>query len=370
MSRIEQLRVALLDWARANGALASGVEVPNGGDRTEIPFPDEAGSFFTTRKIVRVIADEDNSQLLLFSRQKIALNKQEILEKSFNDAFADEKITLLVDFAKPYKVDLNTKTYGQFEPLHKSEMAYCCGSSVGLGNQRNAGTLTALARKKSDGKLVGICCNHVTGGCNTARPGTPVVIPGILDVSDEFQDITVIGYHERGAPMSQGVPSAVEIKGNRDFAYFEISDDALVSSLQGSGDEAYDTPIKFVKKVKKGMLVKKWGRSTRVTYGEIRSIIKSGEGVEYSLMSYYGAMNSQPFKGTIYYGEIYEIRSNTGPFSLGGDSGALLVTDEGGSEKVVGMIIGGDAQISIALPIREVLKEMGLELITGHNAIT
>ncbi len=96
----------------------------------------------------------------------------------------------MITTAPSYKVDQSLQTFGPFEPIRRHQGRIACGSSIGIGNQRNAGTLTAIAIDDQE-QLFGLSCNHVVGGCNTALPGTPIVIPGIQDVSADSSEITV-----------------------------------------------------------------------------------------------------------------------------------------------------------------------------------
>jgi len=361
--KIEELRLAIISWARNNGVLSDNVPFETKGDISLVPFKSEMADYFRSRKIVRV--EVDNLRISIFSSLPIAVTKRKALQKCFIDTYEKEKYNLTMDSSKPFKVDQAVQAYGKFEPRRKHKEAICCGSSIGLGNQRNAGTLTALARGE-DGGIFGLSCNHVIGGCSIAQPGTPVVSPGIQDVSVENNDIFVIGLYMSPAQMAQGLPSVTQFQKNRDLACFEIRDGAKVTTLQGNGKDAYETPTTFAK-VKLGLPVKKWGRSTGLTRGQITYVGKSKrpEPIDYNVTCYYGPMNSQTFKGTVYYDEVYEITPIGTPFSLGGDSGALVVTDyPGKSEKVVGIVIAGERNKSIVLPINAALKELKLVLLS------
>lgn len=252
-----------------------------------MPFSDKAADYFRTRKIVRITMDTDTSSITLFSRQPIAMAKRKQLIAEFAGAYGDAGYSLKLDATKLFRVDHAVQSYGRFQPIYHHEGRICCGSSVGLGNQRNAGTLTALARKKGDpDRLYGLSCNHVVGGCSTARPGTPITVPGIQDVNETYNSITIIGDHESAAQMGQGLPSVYDASRNRDMAYFEIRDPALVSSMQGSGDDAYDTPTR-IGKAKVGMPVKKWGRSTGLTHGEVSLVNQNAEPIDYNVQSFF-----------------------------------------------------------------------------------
>ncbi len=362
----EEIRLAIISWARNNGILSDNVPIEAQGDLKLVPFDSEMTEFFRTRKIIRVEAD--GRRISIFSRLPIAVKKREALKEVFEKAYAADRLKLTVDSSKPFKVDQAVQAYGRFEPIRKHKGALCCGSSIGLGNQRNAGTLTALVSSE-DGRTLGLSCNHVIGGCSIAQPGTPVVSPGIQDVSVENNNIVVIGDYLRPAKMAQGLPSVTKYHDNRDLACFEIRRKVKITSLQGSGKDSYDTPTVYAD-VKLGLPVKKWGRSTGLTHGEITYVGKSKrpEPIDYNVTCYYGPMNSQTFKGTVYYDEVYEITPVGPPFSLGGDSGALVVTDQPDkTEKVVGIVIAGERNKSIVLPLKAALRELKLKLLSGYK---
>ncbi|MBE9550191.1 MAG: hypothetical protein IMF09_12370 [Proteobacteria bacterium] len=339
------------------------------GDADLIPFDGSHAEFFKTRKIVKIISRSrgSTSVISLFARLPIARTKATKLKELFDDRYHEEGFSLEIDVAKPFKIDQNIKS--TINPIYYHDRRIACGSSVGLGNQRNAGTLTALG-KTSKEVLIGISCNHVTGGCNTARPGTPIVVPGIQDVSPENPEISVIGVHDFTGPMSQGLPQVFDISKNCDIAFFQIDDkqSQLLSSMQGSDTNAYDTPTKFAN-VKEGLLVQKWGRTSGHTQGEVKRIVSDPESIEYKVTSYFGPTSSQTFNGTVYFNDFFEVESiGTDPFSVSGDSGSLVVTGGKGKKiKVVGIMIGGNDSKSYVLPLKHILKVLKVRLIGSHN---
>jgi hypothetical protein len=368
----EDIQNGLMMWAMKFGVLtddalreASSIS----GNADLIPFDSSHADYFKTRKIVKITARRKSSKRIfsLFSRLPIARTKASKLTELFNKRYLDEGYLLEVGVHKPFKIDQSIKS--TFDPIYYRGKQIACGSSVGLGNQRNAGTLTALG-KASDGALIGISCNHVTGGCNTARPGTPIVVPGIQDVSPEQHEIKVIGVHDFTGPMSQGLPQVFKISTNCDIAFFQINDkqSKLLSSMQGSGPDAYDTPTTFAK-VKEELLVQKWGRTSGRTRGKIKKIVSEPESIDYKITSYFGPTSSQVFNGTVYFCDFYEVESRgADPFSIGGDSGSLVVTDESGKqEKVVGILIGGNDSKSYVLPLKSIFKTLKVTLLNGHN---
>lgn len=369
-----EVRDAILAWAAQNGILAYAAQAAHGveaGDATLLPFGPKHVEYFRTRNIVRVQVQKQGMGhvITVSSRLRIAATKAKELTKLFHKAFESDRIKLAITISRPFKVDNAVQTFGKFQPIHKRRGRLTCGSSIGIGNQRNAGTLTTLAVRADDDRIFGVSCNHVIGGCSTTRPGTPIVIPGIQDVSPEWPHITVVGRHHAAAPMSQGLPSIFQIENNMDLACFELTVPSKVSSIQGSGDDSFDTPTEFVEQVTTGLLVKKWGRSTGLTRGRISSVVVGGEPVEYNITSYFGPMDSQSFRGTVFFDEVYEIDPIGGPFSLGGDSGALVVTDADGAEQAVGIVIAGARERSLALPLAPMLERLHLTLLNGHHHI-
>ncbi len=368
MAEIEEVHAALFSWGLQHAVITEEVirqNTTSAGDPSLIPFDLEHADFFRTRKIVKISHARQSGveTFSLATRLPIARAKRETLITLFAHFFADDGMRLVIEVHKAFKIDQNVQS--TFQAIYSHQGRIACGSSIGLGNQRNAGTLSALI-KHAGGKLYGMSCNHVTGGCNTASVGTPVVAPGIQDVGPDHHEITVIGLHDSTGPMSQGLPSITDVSTNTDLAFFEITAPDLISSMQGEGDDAYDTPTQFVT-AKEKMRVKKWGRSTKLTHGEVKRIIHEPEAIEYKVVSYFGPTSSQSFTGTVYFTHLLEISSlSSSAFSAGGDSGALVVTSN--DKSAVGILIGGNNQISYVLPIAELFKRRKFKLQNQINA--
>jgi hypothetical protein len=116
------------------------------GDPSQVPFDEDEAEFFRLRKIMRIRADDQAGRrgVTIFTRQPIAERKVQQLIKAFARRHPD--VPLAVVTAPTYRIDQTLQLYGRFEPVRMHEGRIACGSSVGIGNQRNAGTLTALAR--------------------------------------------------------------------------------------------------------------------------------------------------------------------------------------------------------------------------------
>ena len=237
--------------------------------------------------------------------------------------------------------------------------AYSCGSSIYPANCIGAGTLGALARH-ADGSLFGLTNNHVTGACNNAQPGLPILAPGPLDVSNEHRDPFTIGRHTRLLPINDGIPENIDISLNADAACFEILDETAVSSYQG---EAFDTPAE-VGTPRPGMRVEKVGRTTGHTTGVIVAQAVSPVPVAYAVQEY-------GVRKTVFFDDVFVVHSNTGElFSKPGDSGSLIVQmDPDGTRRAVGLLFAGNARTgeTFFVLLAEILRKLDLNLVSGHN---
>lgn len=238
---------------------------------------------------------------------------------------------------------------------------YACGSSISLGNCRDAGTLGALV-KDQDGVLYGLTNNHVTGGCNYAPKQMPILAPGVFDVTPLSFDPMTLGYHERSIPLSAGIPGTADVNNNLDAAIFKIRDEATVSSSQGS---FYDTPNGTLP-IEANMHVEKVGRTTGHTQGVV--IARPHEPVR---LNYAVQGVDYQFSGQVYFDPVFIVQGNGQVFSEEGDSGSLITTVRDGQRYAVGILIGGlrgqGIDYTFVLPIGSVLSKLGVSLVSGHN---
>ena len=96
------------------------------------------------------------------------------------------------------------------------------------------------------------------------------------------------------------------------------------------------------------LLVKKAGRTTQRTRGRI-------SGVNATVKVNYGPSGAALFRG-----QVVIVSLASAPFSQGGDSGSLIVTDAGA--KPVGLLFAGSVSHTIANPIRSVLAALNVQI--------
>ena len=144
---------------------------------------------------------------------------------------------------------------------------------------------------------------------------------------------------------------------NRIDAAIARTDEVLAETPVGG----YGAPRRTTMAARPGLQVQKYGRTTRLTVGEV-------EAVNTSINVTYGSAGSQVAR---FVGQIMVCCN----FSKGGDSGSLIVArdlDRGGNagpddRKPVALLFAGDGRLTIANPIDPVLDHFGV-MIVGEDA--
>lgn len=233
---------------------------------------------------------------------------------------------------------------------------------VSIGHYRiTAGTLGAVVRDRATGDRLILSNNHVLANSNDAQAGDPIIQPGGADGGIVGQD--TIATLERFCPISFnsqgggscGIASAYAQVGNAIASLLSSShrvqvvqvmpqavnlvDAAVARPLNGEdvldeilGIGAVTGTVDAVL----GMPVRKSGRTTEFTTGEILTI-------DSTVSVNYGSGRVATFENQL----------AAGPMSQGGDSGSLVVA--GDSPDAVGLLFAGSDQSTIFNPIQAVL---------------
>lgn len=355
----------LLRWAHDNGLLAADayypthvVGTPNFGD---VPVDASGLGVLRSRQIRFVAIDEAANKISVFLRKASPTAKElKVLPSSCNGASLKYHQGN-TETISPSAVAEATSTCALH--LVGTNAFYTCGSSISVGNNREAGTLGCLVRDAA-GRLFGLTNNHVSGACSYAPNGLPVLAPGVVDVSPVNPHPFTIGVHSAQLPMLIGDPSSVDHTMNSDAALFEITEVNRVSSMQRS---FFDTPTSVLDMVP-GMTVQKVGRTTALTTGAVLGELIGAASINYSA-SQYG------FSGSVYFEPLFIIHGHGDIFSEGGDSGSLVVhVDAQGTRHAVGLVVAGCAdgsapggKRSIVLPLRPILNRFNVALVAGYN---
>jgi hypothetical protein len=232
-----------------------------------------------------------------------------------------------------------------------------CGSSCAPSGKDYSGTLGALVHKNGDTScLYALSNNHVTADCNHLSVGMPIMSPSGND-SRPGNAPRMFAEHAQMTELRSGVPGLVP-PCRDDLAIATVPDLDLVSSWQGDAD-GFDTPV-LAASPAPGMPVKKIGRTTGTTHGRIQSVVVRTP-IRY---------DSENFKAIVWFQQVWAVRStDTGPFAVGGDSGSLVVTEDGNS--AVGIVFASNSQGTYVnmIAIDRVLGAFGGLTLVGNHGV-
>ena len=237
---------------------------------------------------------------------------------------------------QPFPIQLGTSGGN----INDSSKAFCYG-----------GTLGALVEDASGNQYI-LSNNHVLARTNAAALGEDVIQPGLIDQSPAcFRDRTDIV-----ANLSEFIP--ILFKTKRTMPANTV-DAAIAQVRVGKVD-----PTGFVMDIgtlssdtvapSLGMAVKKSGRTTGVTNGNITAVSAT---IDVSL----GSGKTARF--------VDQIVVGPGNFIAAGDSGSLMVEDVVANPRAVGLLFAGSSTTAIANPIGHVLNAFGVSMVgSGPSA--
>jgi hypothetical protein len=233
----------------------------------------------------------------------------------------------------------------------------CCGSSCAPTSENCSGTLGALVRKPNTNQLFLLSNNHVFAGCNHVPQNQPILSPSSNDGSPSGRAPGEIGRHHEIHELRSGNPIFVN-PCDAGLALARATSPDILSSWQGDQNDGYDTPA-LVEGPVSLMRVKKFGRTTGLTFGEIEAKVSTPMPVEY---------RSKHFKGVVWFKDVWSVRAEDACFAIAGDSGSLVVTDDG--SRAVGLVFAANPNGEYAwmIPIHCVMGAFGgLSLVTDHG---
>jgi hypothetical protein len=351
------------DWASAEGLMPDRPAAPITATAAELamvnPVNEQGKQILRSKQIRGLAFSNARSEIIVFTKLKApTTNRQlQLLPHVVDDVQIKYRSIGEGELPQPFGGPAYVvRQIGQSN-------FYTCGSSISVGNNRDAGTLSCLVRD-AGGVLHGLSNNHVSGSCSFAGVGLSIVAPGIYDVIPNGLPPFTLGFHVRSLPLITGSADNVDPKSNLDAAIFLIAAENLVSSYQGN---SYDTPAQATA-ILDNMEVEKVGRTTQYTHGRVIGQIYGAHPIQYSAPLY-------QFSGLVSFEPVFAIAGIGQLFSDNGDSGSLITTiDQNGQRKAVGLVVGGKndgsapgGKITIALPILPILQGLGVTLVSGHN---
>jgi hypothetical protein len=353
--------VSFLVWAKQNRLLSKGPVDDAVEEDVDLDLqPQQMFESQTVKAVLRkravnlVVFNEAEKKVVVFTHARLTNAERKMMPFQFSAGIRVEYAVGGTAYVRG-----NAPPPDAYSPYTLLEGRICCGSSIHPVNCMGAGTFGAIVRDES-GKLYGLTNNHVSGACNLAAPGLPILCPGPLDATEESISPFTIGRHSRLLPISEGIPENIDVSGNVDAAIFELEPDDQVCSMQG---DKYDTPAS-VAEAQGGWRVEKVGRTTGFTCGTVVGVVPSAMGVAYSVKEY-------GVSKTVFFNDVIVVAGENGqPFSKGGDSGSLVVGyDEQGNRHAIGLVFAGNEARgqSFIVPLPVVLDKLGVELVSGLN---
>jgi hypothetical protein len=222
-----QVAEALRKWATEHNLLRGGLTPSffTEFDTRTLPMSSEAASILEKQAITAFGINDKRRTVYVYTNKRMTKAQASMLPPNLYSS-----VSIEYRQARPIVVgnEEEDPIIGTL-PYYISDGRYTCGSSIGVGNARAAGTLGALVRDRNGG-LFGLTNNHVTGGCNNTRQGLPILAPGVMDVTDSVRSPFTIGWHDSVLTLRQGEPTAIDHKENTDAALLKICDERAVTS--------------------------------------------------------------------------------------------------------------------------------------------
>jgi hypothetical protein len=220
---------------------------------------------------------------------------------------------------------------------------------IGVSTGHTGVTAGTLGARVTDGdKVFALSNNHVYANNNEARPGDPLLQPGVADggrnptdvvaTLHDFQEIAFCSNRFQ-CPLNQ-IDAAIALTSTDDVG-FATPDDGYGSPR--------DTPVEAML----GAKVQKYGRTTGYTHGTVTGI---------------NAVIDVSYRGGTARFEDQILISGNG-FSAGGDSGSLIVSEGflAADRRPVGLLFAGSPTSTIANPIDIVLDRFDVTIDGGGD---
>ncbi|MFP5348105.1 MAG: hypothetical protein ACLGIA_13895 [Actinomycetes bacterium] len=233
---------------------------------------------------------------------------------------------------------------GEWDPGQLRQRARPLRPGVSIGHKdATAGTLAGFVRLANADGLFALSNSHVLTNGGRGRDGDPVLQPGPLDGGTTGDEV---------ARLSRALRPARRARNQVDAAV------ALLSpSVTGAVSLDYPSGrLRGTAAVDHDVEVEKVGRTTGLTRGRVTAIELDDVDVEY-------------WDGPATFDDQLEVGGPTGPFSLGGDSGALVYRPD--TMEAVGLLFAGSERggvdgspLAYCTPIAVVLDRLGATLET------
>jgi hypothetical protein len=250
----------------------------------------------------------------------------------------------------PVEVKVTGLVMARTDPTARFPRPVPTGVSTGHPNI-TAGTIGARVRDAL-GNVYALSNNHVYADQNRANLGDPVLQPGAIDggqypgdqmgVLDSYMpiDFSFSGYNTMDAAIALSTPGDL---GNSTPADGYGTPNSTIHG-DSDGDGFFDSTSDLL-----GLAVQKYGRTTKLTQGTVTE-------VNVFIEVCYEVIFNFCIKSAYMYDQL---GISPGDFSGGGDSGSLIVSQDG-QNSPVGLLFAGGSERTFANRIDLVLREFGV----------
>jgi hypothetical protein len=218
---------------------------------------------------------------------------------------------------------------------------------IGVSTGHAGVTAGTIGARVTDGRRVfALSNNHVYANANDARPGDPLLQPGVVDGGRAPANVVATLHDFERIEFCRGFTCPMN---RMDAAVAATTHDDVGAATP---DDGYGAPRPQALEARLGMKVQKYGRTTGHTHGTV-------SGVNAILDVGYRTGTAR-FEDQI-------LISGTG-FSQGGDSGSLIVSEGflAADRRPVGLLFAGSRTTTIANPIDVVLDRFGVRIDAGR----
>jgi hypothetical protein len=218
------------------------------------------------------------------------------------------------------------------------------GSSIGHFDI-TAGTLGCFVTHP---KVKGVCVlsnNHVLADENRAKVGDAILQPGKVDGGQDRDLAATLESFVSLKTVTHNVMDVAVAKVVGDVA-FDLDDVEGFKRLKASVPDPVEPDLKVVK----------FGRTTGLTRGKVTATEVQDVTVAYE-------------SGDFTFDQVFEAEYERGPFGLGGDSGSVIMDEDGHARGLLFAVSdqGGRAGrgLTYATELNPILKELGITLATA-----
>lgn len=239
----------------------------------------------------------------------------------------------------PVAVEVTGMFYARSDPTARFDRPVPIGVSTGHPDI-TAGTIGARV-KDALGNVYALSNNHVYANANDANLDDIVIQPGTFDGG--------VSPNDEIGRLDSFVPIDFSGGNNTVDAAIAFSSKALLGNSTPA-DDGYGTPSSTTVAAFVGQSVKKYGRTTKLTQGQVAEINVTVD-VCYEVV-FIWCIKLARFVG--------QVGISPRNFSGGGDSGSLIVTEAGNNP--VGLLFAGSDTRTLANPIEAVLSTFGVTI--------